>query len=323
MNEILVLAEHRMGVLRDVTFELLGMARTIAARDGLSVTALVLGGAGVGLAAPLSGAADRVLSMEADELADYNADPYLAALTEVIAARMPQLTMLAHTAQGMDLAPALAVRLGLPLTTDCIEVSLSDGEVTVLRQIYGGKLDEALELEPAEAYLVTVRPGTASADTASGASTEPDELAPADFSAGRGRRFLGYVEAAHEDVDIAAAPILVSVGRGLGKHENLEAIQGLAEAIGATISCSRPVADKGWLPKSRQVGTSGKVVRPKIYLALGISGAYQHVAGMTNAETIIAVNTDPAAPIFDVAHYGIVGDMFEVVEMLKQKLARA
>jgi electron transfer flavoprotein alpha subunit len=137
----------------------------------------------------------------------------------------------------------------------------------------------------------------------------------------RSRRLLGYELSELEDVDIAAADILVSVGRGVGKPENMAAVETFAAAIGATLSCSRPVADKGWLPKSRQVGTSGKVVRPKIYLALGISGAYQHVAGMRGADTIIAVNRDPAAPIFDVAHYGVVGDMFDLLGPLQKRLS--
>jgi electron transfer flavoprotein alpha subunit len=146
-------------------------------------------------------------------------------------------------------------------------------------------------------------------------------LAAPELGKCRLRRFLGYELSELEDVDIGAADILVSVGRGVGKPENMAIVEAFAAAIGATLSCSRPVADKGWLPKSRQVGTSGKVVRPKIYLALGISGAYQHLAGMRGADTIIAVNRDSAAPIFDVAHYGIVGDMFDVLGPLQQRLS--
>jgi electron transfer flavoprotein alpha subunit len=148
-----------------------------------------------------------------------------------------------------------------------------------------------------------------------------EALAPPAVGGRRARRLLGYEQSELEDVDIAAADVLVSVGRGVGKPENMAAVEAFASAIGATLSCSRPVADKGWLPKSRQVGTSGKVVRPKVYLALGISGAYQHVAGMRGADTIIAVNRDPAAPIFDVAHYGIVADMFDVLGPLQQRLS--
>ena len=145
---------------------------------------------------------------------------------------------------------------------------------------------------------------------------------PPDWTNLKGRQFLKYLEAELGDVDIAAADILVSIGRGIGKKENIPIVQDFADLIGATLSCSRPVDDEEWLPKSRQVGTSGKTVRPKIYIALGISGAYQHQAGMKNADTIIAVNKDPKAPIFNVAHYGIVEDLFKVLPLLSEKFAK-
>ena len=319
MNEILVLAEHRKGALREVTFELIGLARQLGQQAGLSVTALLLGHQAGDLALEL-GAADAVLLMDDDALADCNADCYLPALDAVIRARQPRLTLVPHTAAGMDLAPALAARAGLALATDCLQIALDGGQLSATRQIYGGKLLEQLTLATADQYLATVRPGCHPA-AANRAAGDPEPVAPPDWSGRRGRRFLGYVDAAEEDVDISAADVLVSVGRGVGKQENMAAVEAFADAIGATLSCSRPVADKGWLPKSRQVGTSGQVVRPRVYLALGISGAYQHVAGMKNADTIIAVNTDPAAPIFEVAHHGIVADIFEVLPKLQEKLA--
>ena len=168
-------------------------------------------------------------------------------------------------------------------------------------------------------YLVTVRPGSFSSKMAEGKFATVIDLSPPVWDGLRGRRFIGYIEPEAEDVDISDADILVSIGRGIGKPENIPLAEAFAEAIGATLSCSRPVADKGWLPKSRQVGTSGKTVRPKVYIALGISGAFQHQAGMKNSETIIAVNKDPKAPIFKVAHYGIVGDIFQVLPILTEK----
>jgi len=321
-NEILVLAEHRKGALREVTLEMLSLARRLGGEGDLTVTALLLGHAGAtDLAQQLRGAADRVLLMEDAELADdFNADCYLPAVEAVVRARGPLLTLIGHTAAGMDLAPALAARLGIPLVTDCQEIGLIGGQLGAVRQVYGGKLEERLTLKPAGQYLVSVRPGCHPAESAQGAA-EVERVGPPDWSGRGGRRFLGYEEAELEDMDIAAAPILVSVGRGVGRQENMPAGEAFADAVGATLSCSRPVADKGWLPKSRQVGTSGQVVRPRVYVALGISGAYQHIAGMKNADTIIAVNTDPAAPIFDVAHYGIVADIFEVLPLLQDKLA--
>jgi electron transfer flavoprotein alpha subunit len=177
-------------------------------------------------------------------------------------------------------------------------------------------------MKPSDRYLITLRPGSIPAEPDSGKSGEIEELPIPDWSGLKGRRFLEYLEAALEDVDIAAADILVSIGRGIGKPENIPIAQDFADAIGATLACSRPVADKEWLPKSRQVGTSGKTVRPKIYLALGISGAFQHQAGMKNSGTIIAVNKDPKAPIFNVAHYGIVADLFQVLPVLQEKFAK-
>jgi electron transfer flavoprotein alpha subunit len=189
----------------------------------------------------------------------------------------------------------------------------------VSRQQYGGKIDVRLTMRSTFGLLLTVRPGCLSAEPGQVAGTEIETVAAPPWPSPRRRRLLELVEAVTEDVDISAADILVAVGRGVGSEENLSAVQAFADAIGATLACSRPVADKGWLPKSRQVGTSGKVVRPKIYLALGISGAYQHAAGMRGAGTIIAVNTDPSAPIFDVAHYGIVADLFEVLPLLQER----
>ena len=321
MREILVLVEHRGGALRDVTFELLSLANRLAAGDEHMVSALLLGYRGEGLAQELCSFADNVLLMEHSELAEYNADTYLTAVTSVIGDRQPALTLVGHTATGMDLAPALAARSGLPLATDCTDIGLADGAVQATRQLYGGKINAQLTLKRAKGYVLTVRPGCSTSEPVAGRLATIERIDVPDWSPRRGRRFLALVEAELEDIDIAAADVLVSVGRGVGKEENLAEIRAFADAIGATLCCSRPVADKGWLPKSRQVGTSGKVVRPKVYIALGVSGAYQHLAGMRNADTIIAVNSDPAAPIFDTAHYGIVADMFQVLPVLKERFS--
>jgi electron transfer flavoprotein alpha subunit len=323
MAEIVVIAEHRQGELRDISFEMLGLARRLKSENDLDVTALLLGHEADPLAATLGGSGcDRVLVMDDPELADFNADAYLVALEKVLSERRPLLTLLAHSAAGMDLAPALAERVGLPLVTDCVDVEIREGALRALRQVYGGKIQEDLALKTAEGYLASIRPGSFEGVQDQGAGAERETIAAPDWSAMRGRRFLEYLEAALEDVDITAADILVSVGRGIGKPENIPVAQTFADAIGATLSCSRPVADEEWLPKSRQVGTSGKTVRPRIYIALGISGAYQHQAGMKNAETIIAVNTDPRAPIFGVAHYGIVADLMQVLPGLTERFRK-
>jgi len=322
MDEILVLAEHRQGELRDITLEMLAAANTLGRENDLTTAALLLGHETSSLSGKLKGACDKVLVMEDPELAHYNADQYLMAMETVFRERKPLLTLIGHTAIGMDLAPAMAARLSLPLVTDCAELSLEEGRLGVLRQIYGGKINAQLAMKPSDHYLISLRTGSFEAEVEQGKSGDVETIPAPDWTNLRGRKFLGYVEAELADVDIAAADILVSIGRGIGKPENIPLAQEFADAIGATLSCSRPVADEEWLPKSRQVGTSGKTVRPKVYIALGISGAYQHQAGMKNADTIIAVNKDPMAPIFAIAHYGIVDDLLKVLPLLTEKFAK-
>ncbi|MEJ2024881.1 MAG: electron transfer flavoprotein subunit alpha/FixB family protein [Deltaproteobacteria bacterium] len=319
MEEILILAEHRKGELRDITFEMLNFAQTFASRNGMELTVLLLGQNISEMADRLAHSCDRLLLLDAPELASYSPEPYLQVLENLLQERAPFLLLMGHTAAGMDLAPALAVRYSIPFVSDCLDAELHDRHLEVKRQIYGGKIDAALRMKPSDHYLITVRPGSYSNTLEQGEAAKQVTLAPPPAWDECRRRFVEYVEAAVADVDISAADILVSVGRGIGKPDNIPLIQEFADTIGATLSCSRPVADKGWLPKSRQVGTSGKTVRPKIYLALGISGAFQHQAGMKHAETIIAVNKDARAPIFTVAHYGIVGDLFQVIPVLKEK----
>lgn len=322
MGEILVLTEHRSGELRDITFEMLTLANRLGKENKLAVSALFLGHETSDLAGQLTRACDTVLLMEDHELANYNADPYLIAIEAIINDRNPILTIIGHTAMGMDLAPALAARLSLPLVTDCAEVNLAERKLEVLRQIYGGKINAQLTMKPSDRYLISLRTGSFDAEAEQGKSGNVEALSAPAWTKDKGRKFLNYLEAELEDVDIGAADILVSIGRGIGKPENIPLAQEFADSIGATLACSRPVADEQWLPKSRQVGTSGKTVRPKLYIALGISGAYQHQAGMKNSDTIIAVNTDPKAPIFNIAHYGIVADLLEVMPQLNEIFAR-
>jgi electron transfer flavoprotein alpha subunit len=322
MGEILVLAEQRGGELQDVTFEMLTLANKLGKEHGLAVTALFLGHGSSDLAQQLTRACDTALIMEDPELANYNADHYLMALDQIIEDRMPFLTMVGNTSMGMDIVPALAARLSLPLATDCVEVTIPEkGRLEVLRQIYGGKINARLTMKPSDRYLIGLRTGSFDAEAEQGKSGNVETVPAPSWTKLRGRKFLTYLEAKLEDVDIASADILVSIGRGIGKPENIPIAQEFANSIGATLSCSRPVADEQWLPKSRQVGTSGKTVRPRLYIALGISGAYQHQAGMKNSDTIIAVNTDPKAPIFSIAHYGIVADMFEVMPRFTERFA--
>ena len=317
MADVAVVIEHRRGEVRESALEALGAARGMA--GGGKVVAVLLGD--LSLADRIKPRCDRLVVVEDDKLINYDLIPYLETLRPIIASHAPALVLIGHTPQGIDLAPALAAAEAWPLATDAVELAW-DGDVLIgRRDVYGGKLSASFRLARAATVVATIRPGSfepaepgAEAEVAvRGGSALPEDIA---------RRFLRYIEAVAGEVDITAADVLVSVGRGIGKPENIEIAEKLARVLGGAVSCSRPVADQKWLPKDRQVGTSGSTVRPKVYLALGISGAFQHVAGMRGAGTIIAVNKDPRAPIFQVAHYGIVADLFEVLPKLTEKLGR-
>jgi electron transfer flavoprotein alpha subunit len=218
-----------------------------------------------------------------------------------------------NTVNGLDYAPAVANELDLPLVTDVVGFEAEDG-VSVTREQYGGKVETTYDID-ADAYALTVRP--AEWPKAEGDGDASIEAFEADIDDSKVRSTVnGFEEVGGGDVDISEADVLVSVGRGIEEEENIVLVEALADALGATLSSSRPIVDNGWLPKNRQVGQSGKVVTPDVYIAIGISGAVQHVAGMKGADTIIAINTDPNAPIFDLADYGIVDDLFDVVPEL-------
>ena len=319
MGEILVVAEHRMGSLRDITAEMLYKAGQLCDAGGHSLTAVVLAGPEDPFAESLVARADQVLACKDVRTAHFDNDLYKEVLCRLIRERKPALTLIGHTSWGMSLAPALAVRTGYPLATDCVEILLEDERPKVVRQIYGGKAFCRVAFERSEGVLVTVRPGAFlppdSWETRDGAVRElslPDDLPPSR------RAFLDLADGGAGEVDISQADLLVSVGRGIGEEENIGLIRDLADRLGATLSCSRPIVDKNWLPKYHQVGTSGKSVRPKAYLALGISGAFQHVAGISGAGTVIAVNKDPKAPIFRVADYGVAEDLLKIVTALME-----
>ncbi len=319
MGDIFVIAEHRKGEIRDITFEMLQKAALLAQDLSCKVTAVLLAGPGEPFADALSKWADRVLVFEDERLKTYNSDLYTGILGTLAQEEQPFLTLMGHTSWGMDYAPALAVRAGYPLATDVTDILLEEGELRVIRQMYSGKLFSRVSFAPSEGYMITVRPGAFKGDKAAdGAGEVVPRSLPENLSRPR-REFLEFEDTAAGAVDITQADLLVSVGRGVGEADNIATVQELADLLGGTLSCSRPVVDKNWLPKYHQVGTSGKSVKPKVYLALGISGAFQHVAGIAGAGCVIAVNKDKKAPIFRVADYGIADDLFTVVEALKAK----
>ena len=322
MDDIFVLVEHRQGEIRDITFEMLMKGNTLSEKTGRPLVALLLGNDVGGMAEQLKNRANQVLLIEDQKLENFNSETYQQVLGNVVEQEKPFLVLIGHTAFGMDLAPSLATQMNTPLATDCIDVMVEDDRIKAIRQTYGGKLNVEVHLKPAERSMVTVRPASVSVADYSMAGEITRVASPLTEEIAS-KRFLEYVEAAVGEVDITQAHILVSVGRGIKDPKNIPIVQELADSLGATLSCSRPVVDKKWLSKDRQVGTSGKTVKPKVYIAIGISGAFQHVAGMKGSGTIIAINRDPKAPIFNVAHYGIVGDLFKIVPAFKGKIREA
>jgi electron transfer flavoprotein alpha subunit len=320
MKEIIVIAEHRRGELRDITWEMLSKGRQLAESTGSELGVALLG-KGVGpIAEALKPKANRVFFIEDERLEFFNSETYEKVLIQLITERKPILTLIGHTATGMDFAPSLAVRLKIPLATDCIGIDANGETFSLTRQIYSGKVNAGVSFLKKGPYMITVRSGAFPVVEKSSLPGEMVQFPSPLTDEGLAKRFIQYMEAAVGDVDITQADILVSIGRGIKEAENIPLVKELADSLGGVLSCSRPVVDKKWLPKDRQVGTSGKTVKPKVYIAIGISGAFQHIAGMKGAGTVIAINKDPKAPIFGVAQYGIVADLFKIVPVIKEKI---
>lgn len=317
-GEVLVLVEHRDGAISESTFELLGCARQIAGAAGGDVGAVLLGSGVEGLAAQL-GAADRVILIEDLSLADFTPSGYQAALAPLIRERAPLLVLATNTGVGMDVAAGLSMATGLALAAYAIGVTFEGSSPLVTSQLYNGKVNVRSRFEEGTG-IVTVVAGAFPAEA--GRRSGPPAIERVGAAATDGRiRFRRFLRPEAGDVDITRETVLVSVGRGIGEADNIELVEALATALGGAVSASRPIADAGWLPRTRQVGKSGLRVKPKLYLALGISGAPEHLEGMRGAELIIAINTDPRAPIFGVAHYGAVADILDVVPALTRRLA--
>lgn len=319
MKELFVLAEHRQGEMRDVTFELLSGGAKLASKMGGRLTAVVFGSGMDSLVDSLKPWAHQIVAVEDERLKDFNADVYQKVLVSLIKKYQPVLTLIPQSGFGVDLAPSLAVELDLPLTTDCYEIDVRDGSFVAFRQMYGGKVNAEIDFVEAPGSIVTVRSSSFAVEE-TGLSAEVIQMDSPLTEDIAYRKFVAYVEAAVGEIDITQANIVIGIGRGIKEKENFTIVENLAKSLGGVLACSRPVVDAGWLPKDRQVGSSGKTIKPKLYIALGISGAFQHVSGMKGAETVIAVNKDGNAPIFGVADYGIVGDLFKVVPVLTEKI---
>jgi len=320
MGEIFVVVEHRAGEVREITYQMLWKADELSRKLSHTLTAVIMGGKDETFVGDIAERADRVIVVEDEKLKDFNGDFYKEILHGFIKEYRPFLTLIGHTPWGMDFAPPLSVKSGLPLAADCVDVLVEDGHPKVIRQIYSGKIFSKVSFKASEGYLITVRPGAFPTDKVGERKGEliRKEL-PADMPESR-KAFMEFVDTAAGALDISQADFLISIGRGVGEEDNVKVVQELADLMGGVLSCSRPVVDKNWLPKYHQVGTSGKSVKPKVYLAFGISGAFQHLAGISGAGTVIAVNKAKKAPTFRVADYGVVEDLFKIVGALKETL---
>jgi len=310
-NDVFVITEHMDGTFSDVSFELVGKAKELASALGGQAVAVVVGS---GVDANVF-ASDSTIYVDDAALSQFNPEAYGKVIEALVKEKSPRLVMFGWTAAGMDLAAWLSARLGVPCAAYVKEIG---ADLTMSCQAYGGKLTAEVAPE-GDMAIAACLAGSFPAEAGQGSTAATATASPVDLGSLK-VKFVEAIKPEGSDVDITAQDKLVSVGRGIGGKENIELAEELAEALGAALSCSRPVVDAGWLPRTRQVGKSGLKVKPKMYLMLGISGAPEHLEGMKSAELIIAVNTDKKAPIFNVAHYGATADLFEVAEEMLELL---
>jgi electron transfer flavoprotein alpha subunit len=319
--------EQRQGKWNNTSFETLVAAQQMAAATASHVSAVVIGKAVAPLADELTAKnVAEVLLVENDLLENYTPDGYCAALKQVIESAKPDLVLFPHTYQVRDFAPKLAAMLGKGMVGDCIGFRKDGDKLVFIRQMFQGKTAADVTFTGAGPWFASFQSGAFRADLLeanSGAKARVNavkvELKPEEIRT----KPLELFKEAKSAVDLTQAPLIVAIGRGIKAPENIAQAEAVAKALGGEIAASRPICDEGWLPMERQIGSSGQTVAPKLYLALGISGAIQHVVGMKGARTIVAVNKDQNAPIFEIADYGIVGDIFEVMPALTEELQKA
>jgi electron transfer flavoprotein alpha subunit len=322
--KILLITEQREGRWNKVSFETLAAAQQIAQQTKGALAGVVIGKGVAGLADELAGSQlDEVLLVENDLLEKYTPDGFTIALRQVLESAKPDLVLLPHTYQVRDFAAKLAASLGKGMIGDCIAYRYENGKLIFVRQMFQGRTAADVVFEGSAPWVATFQAGAFRADLVvprqgGKAPVKPVsvQLEPEQIRT----KPLELFREAKQAVDLTQAPILVSIGRGIKAPENIPMAEKLAKALGAELAASRPICDEGWLPMERQIGSSGQTVAPKLYLAVGISGAIQHVVGMKGSRTIVAINKDQNAPIFEVADYGIVGDLFEIVPALTEEL---
>jgi len=317
-NNVLVIAEQRGGILKKVSFEMLGTGHELAAALGGNVEAALLGSKLDGLSDSLAQyGATRVYVADDDGLASYSSEGYANTLAALIDRAEPGIVLVGATAMGRDLAPRLAAQLGVGLASDCIALELDGGRLLATRPVFAGKALAKVKLN-GDPQIAAVRPNVLPApepDAGKAAVVEPVAVTAGDVRA----KVVDIVGAGEGEIDVAEADIIVSGGRGVAGPEGFAPVRSLAKTLGAAVGASRAAVDAGWIEHAHQVGQTGKTVTPNLYVACGISGAIQHLAGMKTSKAIVAVNKDPEAPIFKVADYGIVGDLFEVAPLLEKE----
>lgn len=319
LQDVFVLAEHFKGEIIDSTYELLGRGREIAEQRGGKLYAVLLGNNAEGLAGKL-GISDLVIYVEDPVLGNFNPEAYNKVLTALVKDKKPGLIMVSSTSQGYDLGAFLGAELDIPFISNSVDLVPENGGFKITSRVYGGKIlvDTAVKGEQIMAAFLT---GAFPGDKGKSEKKATIEKISSPVSLSDLKiKFKSLIEPEAGDVDITRVPVVVGVGRGVGNQDGIEGLQELAGFLGGAVAGSRPVIDQKWLPKTRQVGKSGLIVKPKIYIAAGISGAPEHVEGMKDAGTVIAINSDANAPIFQVADYGVVADMFDILPPLKEVL---
>ena len=319
---ILVFIEHRDGVVSKTSFEAIAAAQNLGAKLQQQVSAVVLGSDPEAMAQQVA-AYDllNVVAASNPKLATYTPDGYTDAMEKVVRQLDPQLVVMSHTYLVRDFGPKLAARFGKSLISDCIRAEVADNAITFTRRIFLGKLDADVVSDGAAPVFATFQSGAYRPDHAAkgdGATVEKQDVEVGEIRMSPEAPFQEVKQA----VDLSKAEIIIAIGRGIKSKENIALAEKLAEVLGGDIAASRPICDAEWLPIDRQIGSSGQTVAPKLYIALGISGAIQHLVGMKNSGTIVAINKDPEAPIFDIADYGVVGDLFEAVPVLTEEIKK-
>jgi len=321
-NGILVFIEHKAGTLNKTSLEAIAAGQKLAADLGQTASAVVLGSEVQTLAQDIAAYdLSKIIYADNSQLAEYTPDAYAAAIEQLVRSADPHYVVMSHTYLVRDFAPKVAARFGKGLIGDCIRMNTSAGKGTFTRRIFLGKLDADVVSDGAAPVFVTFQSGAFRPEQAAKGSGAPVEEISVDVGEIRMKPEPPFQEV-KAAVDLSKAEIIVAIGRGIKSKDNIALAERLAEALGADLAASRPICDAEWLPIDRQIGSSGQTVAPKLYVAVGISGAIQHLVGMKNSQTIVAINKDSEAPIFDIADYGIVGDLFEVLPVLIEEIKK-